>query len=114
LRQRPHYLIDAKQVIAWARRNADHYGGDPSRIYVAGSSAGGHVAVTSAFTPNQPDFEPGFGDVDTSVAGAISLYGFYGSPDSEPGVEAPRDSWRLQPLRGWSNAQPWQVPPRDP
>jgi acetyl esterase/lipase len=86
LRQRPHYLIDAKQVIAWARRNADHYGGDPSRIYVAGSSAGGHVAFTSALTPNQPDFQPGFGDVDTSVAGAISLYGFYGSPDSEPGV----------------------------
>ncbi len=24
--------------------------------------------------------------------------------------EAPRDSWRLQSLRGWSNAQSWQVP----
>lgn len=82
----PDYLIDAKQVIAWARRNADHYGGDPSRIYVAGSSAGGHLAVTAALTPNQPDFQPGFGDVDTSVAGVVSLYGFYGSPDSEPGV----------------------------
>ena len=26
--------------------------------------------------------------------------------------EAPRDSWRLQSLRGWSNAQPWEVPRR--
>ena len=24
--------------------------------------------------------------------------------------EAPRDSWRLQPLRGWSDAQSWEVP----
>ena len=26
--------------------------------------------------------------------------------------EAPRDSWRLQSLRGWSNAQSWEVPRR--
>ncbi|MGA9278399.1 alpha/beta hydrolase [Ilumatobacter sp.] len=82
----PDYLIDAKQAIAWARRNADRYGGDPTRIYVAGSSAGGHLAVTAALTPNDPSFQPDFGDVDTAVAGAISLYGFYGSPDSQPGV----------------------------
>jgi hypothetical protein len=31
-------------------------------------------------------YDQGFSDTDTSVAGAISLYAFYGSPDSEPGV----------------------------
>jgi acetyl esterase/lipase len=82
----PDYLIDAKQVIAWARHNARRFGGDPTRIYVAGSSAGGHLAITAALTPNDTDFQPGFSDTDTSVAGAISLYAFYGSPDSEPGV----------------------------
>lgn len=79
-------LIDAKKAIAWAGQNADRYGGDPSRIHVAGSSAGGYLAITAALTPNDPDLQPCLVDADTSVVSVISLYAFYGSADSEPGV----------------------------
>lgn len=84
----PDFLVDAKLAIAWARRNAARFGGDPTSIFVAGSSAGAHLASIAALTPNVSMFQPGFVDVDTSVVGAICLYGFYGSPDSESGVPA--------------------------
>ena len=82
----PDHLVDAKRVIAWARHHAGRYGGDASRIFAAGSSAGGHLAITAALTPNRPEFQPGFIDDDTTVQGAVSLYGFYGSAPAEAGV----------------------------
>ena len=80
----PDHLIDAKRVIAWARHNAERYGGDPSRIFVAGSSAGGHLATMAALTPNRPEFQPDFIDDDTAVTAAIGLYGFYGAASADP------------------------------
>ncbi|MFI0351281.1 alpha/beta hydrolase [Actinomadura sp. 9N407] len=72
------HMIDAKKAIAWAREHVHEYGGDPSVLVVAGSSAGGHLASLAALTPNDPAFQPGFEDADTSVTAAISLYGYYG------------------------------------
>ncbi|HEY3771867.1 MAG TPA: alpha/beta hydrolase [Solirubrobacteraceae bacterium] len=75
----PASLIDAKQVIAWVRHHAAEYGVDSSLLVVAGSSAGAHLASMAALTPNDPRFQPGFEQTDTSVSAAICLYGFYGS-----------------------------------
>ena len=72
-------LIDVKRVIAWAREHSHEYGADPAVVFVAGSSAGGHLAALAALTPNDPVFQPGFEGADTSVAAAICLYGYYGS-----------------------------------
>jgi acetyl esterase/lipase len=72
------HMIDAKRAIAWAREHAHEYGGDPSTLFVAGSSAGGHMAALSALTPDDPAFQPGFEDADTSVTAAVCLYGYYG------------------------------------
>jgi acetyl esterase/lipase len=82
----PDHLIDVKKVIAWAREHGAEYGADPPMVFVAGSSAGGHLASLAALTPNDPVFQPGFEGADTSVAAAISLYGYYGSlgSDHEP------------------------------
>ena len=71
----PDPLIDVKRVIAWVREHGRAYGADPTAVFLAGSSAGGHLASMAALTPNQPGFQPGFADTDTSVAGAVSLYG---------------------------------------
>jgi acetyl esterase/lipase len=71
-------LIDVKKVIAWVREHAPEYGADPTAIFVAGSSLGGHLASLAAFTPGDQVLQPGFESADTSVAGAISLYGYYG------------------------------------
>jgi acetyl esterase/lipase len=74
----PAPLIDVKKVIAWVREHGREYGADPTAVFLAGSSAGGHLASLAALTPNDPVFQPGFEGADTSVAGAISLYGYYG------------------------------------
>lgn len=79
----PDHLVDAKRVIAWVREHGAEHGADPETVLVAGSSAGGHLAATAALTPNDPEFQPGFEHADTSVAAAVCLYGFYGSPTTD-------------------------------
>lgn len=80
----PDHLVDAKKVIAWVREHGPGYGADPEALFVAGSSAGGHLAAMAALTPNDPTFQPGFERADTSVTAAICLYGYYGSLDGRP------------------------------
>jgi acetyl esterase/lipase len=74
----PDHLVDVKRVIAWVREHGLEYGGDPATLFVAGSSAGGHLATMAGLTPDVPAFQPGFEDADTSVTAVISLYGYYG------------------------------------
>jgi acetyl esterase/lipase len=78
----PDYLVDVKRVIAWARDHAHEYGADPALVFVAGSSAGAHLAVTAALTAGDATFQPGFEEADTTVAAAIGLYGYYGPVDT--------------------------------
>jgi acetyl esterase/lipase len=44
----PDFLKDAAQAVAWARRQAARYGGDPKRLYVMGHSAGAYNAAMIA------------------------------------------------------------------
>ncbi|MFN0090769.1 MAG: alpha/beta hydrolase [Acidimicrobiales bacterium] len=96
-RLRPHasyadMLTDTKAVIAWAKANAERYGADPGCVFVSGSSAGAHLAVTAALTPNQAAFQAGFEQADTTVAAAVGFYGYYGPVDGgEAGPTAPGD-----------------------
>jgi acetyl esterase/lipase len=78
----PDHHIDAKKVIAWVRQHGCEYGADPAVVFVAGSSAGGHLAAFTALTPNDAVFQPGFEGANTSVTAAICLYGYYGSLDA--------------------------------
>ncbi len=71
-------LVDVKKVIAWVREHGPEYGADPNVVFLAGSSLGGYLAWRAALAPNDPLFQPGFEDVDTSVAGVVSLCGYYG------------------------------------
>jgi acetyl esterase/lipase len=75
----PAHLIDVKHVIAWSRAHAAEHGIDPECIFVAGSSAGAHLSAMALLTENAPAFQPGFESADTSIAGAIGLYGYYGA-----------------------------------
>lgn len=71
----PAQIVDVKKAIAWTRARIEQYGGDPSYLVVTGGSAGGHLAALAALTPG--DFQPGFEDADTSVAGCVPFYGVY-------------------------------------
>jgi acetyl esterase/lipase len=87
----PDPVIDVKKVIAWVRDHGREYGADPGNVFLAGSSAGGHLALLAALTPNDPAFQPGFESTDTSVAGAISLYAYYGPVASGGQPSSPVD-----------------------
>jgi acetyl esterase/lipase len=78
----PDELTDVKKVIAWARAHANEHGGDPDRIVLAGSSFGARLATLAGFTANDPTFQPGFEQADTSVAAVVGLYGYYGGIES--------------------------------
>ncbi len=79
----PEHLIDVKEAIAWVREHAGEYGIDPGRICLTGGSAGGHLTALAALTANDPEYQPGFEDADTSVAAAVPFYGIYDFTNSE-------------------------------
>lgn len=72
----PAQIHDTKAALRWMKANAERLGVDPDRIAVHGNSAGAHLALMVAATPNQPEFE-GNGvhqGVDTSVRACIAIY----------------------------------------
>lgn len=73
----PDHLVDLKKALAWIRGNIAEHGGDPDFVVVTGGSAGGHLAALVGLTQNDPQLQPGFEDVDTSVTAAIPYYGVY-------------------------------------
>lgn len=73
----PDHIVDVKRAIAWVKQNIDRYGGDPDFVAITGGSAGGHLSSLAALSANEPEFQPGFEDADTSVAAAVPIYGVY-------------------------------------
>ncbi|WP_433407649.1 alpha/beta hydrolase [Saccharomonospora azurea] len=91
----PQHIVAAKRALAWVRERIADYGGDPSFIAATGGSAGGHLAALLALTPNDPVFQPGFEDVDTSVQVCAPHYGVY---DFAATTGAPASRTRLRHL----------------
>ena len=70
-RERPYpaFMQDAGAALAWIGENSAAHGGDPSRIAVAGHSAGAYIAVTLALDPRWGASE--------AIRAAIGLAGPY-------------------------------------
>jgi acetyl esterase/lipase len=73
----PDHIVDVKRALAWIKDNIADYGGDPDFVAITGGSAGGHLASLAALTPDDPQYQPGFEDADTSVVAAVPIYGRY-------------------------------------
>jgi acetyl esterase/lipase len=73
----PDHIVDVKRALCWVKENIASFGGDPDFVAITGGSAGGHLASLAALTPNDPAFQPGFEEADTSVVAAVPLYGRY-------------------------------------
>jgi acetyl esterase/lipase len=73
----PDHIVDVKRALAWTKEHIAEYGGDPDWVAITGGSAGGHLSSLAALTPNDPQFQPGFEDADTSVRAAVPFYGLY-------------------------------------
>ncbi|HTQ18511.1 alpha/beta hydrolase [Mycobacterium sp.] len=73
----PDHIVDVKRALMWVKENIAAYGGDPNFVAISGGSAGGHLSALAALTPNDPKFQPGFEQADTSVVAAVPFYGRY-------------------------------------
>lgn len=62
----PDQVRDVKCAVRWLRANAKKYRIDPKRIGAVGSSAGGHLALMLATTPNQTELEGDGGNAGCS------------------------------------------------
>ena len=68
----PAFVEDAARAVGWARQHAQALGGDPSRLYVAGHSAGAHIAALLGTDARYLDAQ-GFAPRD--LAGVIAIAG---------------------------------------
>jgi len=73
----PDHIVDVKRALAWIKENIADYGGDPDFVAITGGSAGGHLCALAALTLDDPQYQPGFEDADTSVVAAVPIYGRY-------------------------------------
>ena len=73
----PDHIVDVKRALAWIKERIGEYGGDPDFVAITGGSAGGHLSSLVALTADDPQFQPGFEDADTSVVAAVPIYGRY-------------------------------------
>ncbi len=72
----PAAIEDCKAAVAWVREHAAAYGGTADAV-VIGGSAGAYLAAMVALSPNEKRFQPNFEAANTSVRGAVLLYGIY-------------------------------------
>ena len=72
----PAAVEDCRCALRWVIAHAKEYGIDPQKLVVAGDSAGGHLALTTAFLPASAGLDrqcPG-GD-DLRVSAVLNWYG---------------------------------------
>jgi acetyl esterase/lipase len=72
----PAAVEDCRCALRWVIGHAKEYGIDPERLVVAGDSAGGHLALTTAFLPASAGLDRQCPGADTlKVAAVLNWYG---------------------------------------
>jgi acetyl esterase/lipase len=72
----PAQIHDVKRAIRWVRGQAGELGFDPDHLCLEGHSAGAHLALLAAGTPDDARFDPpeGAGGVSAAVAAVAAVY----------------------------------------
>jgi acetyl esterase len=61
-------------AMAWTTANATRFGGDPARLFLMGSSAGGNLAINASYLASASRLESSCGGTMPRVAAVIALY----------------------------------------
>lgn len=95
----PEFIHDAAKAVGWAKAHAAAHGGDPDRLFLAGHSAGAHIAAMLALDARYLAAEH---LTPSALQGVIGLAGPYDF--------LPLTSRRLQQIFGpeeqWPQSQP--------
>jgi acetyl esterase/lipase len=72
----PANIHDVKRAIRWAKENAAKLGFDADKLCLEGHSAGAHLVLLAAGTPNDARLAPpeGLGSVSQDVAAVCAIY----------------------------------------
>ena len=73
----PAHAQDCARAFAWLHEHVAEHGGDPDRLFIAGQSAGGHLAALLAC---DPQFLKDAGVPSGALKGAIPMSGVYRIP----------------------------------
>jgi acetyl esterase/lipase len=110
-----HYPVPAQDVscgIAWAAQRASRAGSPPSRVVVAGHSAGAHLAALAALVPERVRGTCPFPAVNVSalvgLAGPYDIRRFEGIAASLIGqpLSAAPATWRAANAMTWTGRRP--------
>lgn len=95
----PGMIHDVKNAIRWVRSNASALGIDPAKICLQGHSAGAHLALLAAGTPEDPRLDAP--DADRSVStGVAAVAAVYPPVRFHAGDERPSGSLQARHLLG--------------
>jgi acetyl esterase/lipase len=106
--QFPVFVDDAANAVRWARDHAPEFGGDASRLYVMGHSAGGQIAALVACDPR---YLEAAGMHTSELAGMIGLagaYAFLPFVEEEPEIfgASEKSQYDSQPINFVSGNEP--------
>ena len=94
----PGWVEDGALAVKWAFDNAAQFGGDTTRIYVAGHSAGGHTAALLALDER---YLRAAGGRARTVRGFVSIAGPVATTWTDPDIQA-----AMGPASGWPATYP--------
>lgn len=103
----PQIVMQMVKALAWVWRHIDTWGGDPSRIHVAGHSAGGHLTAMLMgcdWRAYEPDLPPDLVKTSLSVSGLYELDSVRQSPLLQQDL-------RLDDKQVVACSPAWMVPP---
>jgi acetyl esterase/lipase len=104
----PDFLDDSAQAVAWTLKQIGGHGGDPSRVFVMGHSAGGYNAAMVALDAS---YLGKFGASPRQLRGGIGLAGPYDflpieNPTAKLVFDFPGTPLTSQPVRHVGNDAP--------
>lgn len=96
----PTFVEDGARAVEWVRANVAQHGGDPRRIFLAGHSAGAHIAMLLALDER---YLQAVGVPRDAVSGVIGLAGPYDflpfTSDDVRQLMGPPEQWpQTQPI----------------